>query len=164
MRRSVAIAFSVVALTQSGFTCGPGVPPPGVRCEDGAAPATREIQLGQADADGHFAPLSEDQVYPPEWGSQGGQHIFVAVRFYAEEGEEEWGHGFHVLDDGGVEFGSRYVIEPSCAPGWTVVDGIRVFVDPGDRSTATLEVESGPLGPQGEPLEVVRASGTIHLR
>ena len=164
MRLPITFAFVVIALTQPGFTCGPGVDPPGMRCEAGEAPSARVIEVGETDADGAFAPLAAGQVYPPEFGSQGGQHIYVAVRFFAFEGEAEWGHRFRLLDDDGNEFGSRFVVEGTCAPGWTVLSNLLVFVDPVDAAGGRIEVESGPIDAQGALTEVATTAGPIALR
>lgn len=162
MRIPLAFILIFIAITQVGFTCGPGITPPGVHCEDGAGPADRSIQIGQY-VDRTFAPLSEDQTYPLDFGPQGGQHIFVAVRFFAEGGEDEWLHEFSLLDEGGLQVGSRFVAQPTCE-GWTVVDNLQVFVDDPDLSSATIELDSGPIDLNGERIRTFSTSGQIRMR
>lgn len=163
-RQLLFFALLAGATTQAGFTCGPGIDPPGITCDSGAPPSGRTIEVGRIDADGAFQPLSLDQVYAPEFGNQGGQHIFVAARFYAPDGEEEWGHNFRLIDDAGNEFGSRYIIERTCAPGWTVIDNLQVFVYAPDVPEATIEVTSGPIDLNGEQTETASTSGRIRLQ
>lgn len=164
MRKLLALSMMLIALTQAGFTCGPGIDPPSLICQDGSAPAQPTVQIGQVGSDRSFQPLSADQVYPREFGSQGGQHVFVSVRFYAHEGESEWNHEFHLRDDMGVEFGQRSITEATCAPGWTVVENMRVFVDYSETNQGTIEVRSGPIDANGAPISVLTSSGAIHLQ
>lgn len=162
MRKLLALGLMVVAITQPGFTCGPGIPPPGLHCEDGDAPMTRGIEIGQLDGD-TFTPLNDAQAYPIEFGSQGGQHTFVSVRFFAEDGEDEWLHTFRLEDDMGNEVGSRLYAERTC-DGWTVIDNLQVFVESPDLTEATIELDSGPLDAFGEQTVNFRTSGRIHFR
>lgn len=143
MRIPLAALLIFVALTQPGFTCGPTIPPPGVTCEAGEAPSTRGIEVGQYGLS-MFTPLNEDQRYAVEYGIQGGQHTFVAVRFFGEPGELEWMHDVRLYDDDGQQVGGRVAIEEACE-GWTVVDNIQVFVDDPDLEAARIAVESGPV-------------------
>lgn len=163
MRKPLALTMMVIALTQSGFTCGPRIDPPETICPGGEPPAQPSVQVGQVDADNTFRPLSNDQVYAPEFGSQGGQHLSVAVRFYANGGEQEWGHRFSIVDDMQEEFGGRYIIQPTCAPGWTITKNLQVFLGFTEATTGTISVESGPTDSSGEQTTVLRTDGSIRL-
>jgi hypothetical protein len=162
MRKLAALSTLVaLALTQTGFTCGPGIDPPGVRCEAGAAPSAPVVQIG-AEVDGVFTEAMTDQLFPLEYGSQGGQHTFVALRFHSGD-DDAWAHQITVTDAMGQEIGDRYIQESACAGRWTVLSNVQVFVyDPG-ASQVDLHVRSGPVDPDNGILQEV-ATGEAQLR
>lgn len=164
MRTQLLTLSIFVALTQSAFTCAPALEEPTKTCPGGAAPTTSTIELGRLGTMGNFEPLTAEQVYVPEFGSQGGQHIYVSLRFYAPEGESEWAHRVTITDDGGDEFGFRNTLQDTCAPGWTIVENIQVFLGITSTSTGTIEVESGPVDDFGDLTRVTKASGTIQIQ
>lgn len=119
-----------------------------MECADLPAPASEEIQIGHI-VDGAFVRSEDGAARTLEFGNQGGQHIWVALRFYAEDGDP-WEHRFTVTDADGNEIGERILQERACAPGWTVVENITVFLyEAGDWDDAILEVESGPARDDG---------------
>ena len=103
------IAITVVALTQSAFTCGPGVDPPGVECLSDAAPASEQIEIGTI-LNGAFVPADGTTEHALDRGPQGGQHIFVALRLYAMDGDA-WVHEMSLRDGSGQEVGSPQSID-----------------------------------------------------
>ena len=151
-----------LAVTQSAFTCGPPVEGPGVRCEDGAAPAMPVIQVGQQ-TDGVFTEAGEDQGYTLEYGSQGGQHTFIALRFHGGSAPE-WAHDVRLTGAMGEEVGSRYVQESACEGRWTVLSNVQVFVTNPGVSQVDLHVESGPTDELGALDRVATEDVRIRLQ
>lgn len=141
MRRLLLL---LLPLTLCGFTCGPGIDPPGIECDtDSAAPAAETLSIGQVNAEGVFEAANPAQRYEVDFGAQGGQHTYVALRFYANSGDQ-WSHDMNLVDGDGVQVGSRFLVESSCAPGWTTISNLRVFLETSDVDQATLTVRSSP--------------------
>ncbi len=164
MRTPLLTLTILMAFTQSAFMCAPAIDEPVKACSPGEAPATPIVEIGRVDMAGVFEELTAEQVYVREFGSQGGQHIYLSLRFYAPEGESDWAHTFRITDGQGMEFGSRSTQHETCAPGWTVLENIRVFVDGTGTSTGNVEVESGPIDDYGDHTRVIKASGTIQIQ
>ena len=55
-------------------------------------------------------------------------------------------------------------MQPTCAPGWTVVDRLRIVLATPEARSATLEVVSGPLDERSERTEVFRRETPIEIR
>ena len=161
MQKNVLFTFLALGLTQSAFTCGPGVDPPNVRCEDGAAPTMAVVEVGTETND-VFSVATADQLFPLEYGSQGGQHTFVAFRFHGGD-DKEWGHQVVLRDDLGEEVGNRYIQESACRGKWTVLSNVQVFVYDPTVAQVNLHVESGPVDPNTGVIQV-KASGDSVLR
>jgi hypothetical protein len=77
-----AALLSFVALSGCFGMCGPSLPSPEASCIDDPAPAGgAALELG-ASFDGDFAPLRDDASLSLDYGDQGGQHFYYAIRAF----------------------------------------------------------------------------------
>ncbi len=156
----LAVTFGLLSIRGG---CGPGLPAPQAECLDRAAPSdgleTVVIGLGADDA---FRPLADGEDLYLEFGTQGGQHVFVAFEYYAKD-HDSWQHRFTAYLAGTeIELGSGGFIAEPCTPGWNQVAMFPVFVDTATTAPVRLEVESGPTE-QGVPVRTIEATANVRF-
>lgn len=142
--------------------CGPGLPGPETTCLDTrAAPAMETVVLG-AMKDGNFSAFMGDEALTPEFGPQGGQHVWVSIEYYAM-GDAEWLHQFEIVRRGTEEkIGDRGTVQNACSPGWNRVEMINVFVDDGVEGDATIKLTSGPFTGEGQS-RTIEATADVRI-
>lgn len=154
MRSHHVLSLLMFTPILGGGLCGGGEPPPPTVTECSSSfpdPGQETIEMGQL-VDGNFVPLSDNDTLLMEFGPQGGQHLLVSTRLYAENGTE-WVHELRLRDPATQsELGSRFNAIDACAPGWTVTHNITLFVDDPETRRGIIM----PTSQQYEDNQVVR--------
>src|SRR5262245_46935152 len=108
-------------------SCAPGggdaLPEPETQCSEGVPPANGDeiAIIGKSSENLEFVPLVPNEHLEIHHGPQGGQHVFVSIRFFAKT-EGVWSHYLEFIDaEDGMIAGSGSAIVAACASGWTVL-------------------------------------------
>lgn len=105
--------------------------------EDGKEAVILGTTQGEA-----FVPLQPMDTVTLLHGPQGGQHIYVSTKLYALTAGQ-WQHKFDFIDkDTGMTAGGSRDLLTACAPGWTISNNIRVYIDDDSIEQGTLKVET----------------------
>jgi hypothetical protein len=148
-----------------GGGCGPDDPDPSdpessCLISRPAPPDGKErVELGVVVGEA-LVPLAEAGPLPVERGPQGGQHFFVSLERYATS-EPRWRHTLTLTSTGGLEQGATSHTEQGCAPGWTRVSNILVFLGYGLVEDGRLRVASSALDDQDFDLRTLTAEEDV---
>ena len=165
MRRFLVFPLATLSIVGAlGATCGPdsGIPETETNCEAGSA-NSEQVQLGRIVSE-RFEPFGSEVSLPLEFGSQGGQHVTVSVRYYSQDGAE-WLHELLLTAENGSRVGGRTYVGERCTTGWTRIDNLAVFVDDQTLARAQLSIASGPYDPNlGTAVRVITSSATLRIQ
>lgn len=136
--RLVVATLVLAAQLGCGGGCSPSIPEPSTECDTSIpAPAAETVVAGQLDDRGAFVPLTDGDHLPLHFGSQGGSHLELAVRLYAEAGDV-WVHELALWnDDLEEQAGSTSERVEACTPGWSVTSGVLLIFWGGGVGTST---------------------------
>jgi hypothetical protein len=148
-----------------GGGCGPDDPNPSdpestCLTSRPAPPDGKErVELGVVVGEA-LVPLAGSSPLLVERGPQGGQHFFVSLERYAAT-DLRWRHVLTLTSTGGEEQGGTAHTEQGCAPGWTRVSNILVFLGYGAVEDGRLRVASSALDDQGLELRTLTAEEDV---
>jgi hypothetical protein len=164
-RRLVALAL-VSALALAGVACGPAPPDgdfpsePVNTCIDEAPPADgKEVTiLGRSEGQGPFWPLDSGESLLIYHGPQGGQHVYVSIKWFSSL-VKKWEHHLEVIDaSSGERAGGTSAAAEACAPGWSITSDVAVFLDYEDITEGTIKLDTANAPDAGsDVLHVERA-------
>ncbi|MCK6544298.1 hypothetical protein L6R52_00360 [Myxococcota bacterium] len=143
MSRAYALSILFALQLGCGSSCGPTTPGPSTECETAIpVPARETVILGRLDGASAFVPLVDGDVLPRHFGSQGGQHVELAVRLYADAGAV-WVHELSLWADAELQVGGTSERVDACAPGWSTTSGVilQFWGDVGSSTAALARIE-----------------------
>jgi len=116
-------------------------------------PVDATLVVGRDDS-GTFVPLMPDDTLPMEFGQQGGQHFFIALRLLVEPIDHTVRSTF-VVD--GQTHGSVAARVEGCDGQWTAVSQLRIVLSSDEPVSGTLNVTvegDGAPSPVDIPISV----------
>lgn len=127
---------TVVVLSLVALGCGPSPQAQVTLCSTQAAPppdGLAQVHLGPGTVEA-FVRFKEGDSAKLDYGSQGGQHIWVDVQSYTPK-KTTWKYDIRLSDSKGTEVARAYAQSATCGAGWSTLTNQRVIFD----SFPTLE-------------------------
>jgi hypothetical protein len=125
-----ALVIACAACGPSDIEGPPDLLPQEDHCSDEAPPegGKETVILGRSEGEA-FVPMAPGAALPILFGPQGGQHVYVSVKFYGLI-HGRWEHRFEVIDGPtGLQAGGSLASVEACTPSWTISHNIPVYLD-----------------------------------
>lgn len=132
--------------------CGDPPPsPPDAACVDLAPPDPAAITVVAGTKSGaDFAELAPDEHLSIQYGSQGGQHVWLTLHVFTGGGGT---FEYRVKVDGGA--GLQAAFEGCASPQWAELVDVPVFLDSNEPGSHTFQVSITPSGqPEAAMIEM----------
>jgi hypothetical protein len=143
------LGMTGIALFTPGFNCGPTLPElpePEHVCVAAELPSPDDglpaIAIGQCQGES-FAELASGAVLAEEHGPQGGSHVTLTLRLFADKGTR-WRYDLAIEAMDGTVLAESGMGATTCPGAWVESTNVRVFIFAGTPFSGTLRVSARP--------------------